>query len=60
MHFFMKLVFAAPASGLLSFPMAFDAHAASCAIAEPRPTIKVSTATNNMERCMNYLPKNSQ
>jgi len=52
-----KLVFAAAASGLPSFPMAFDAHATSCAIAEPHPTIKVSTATNNMERCMKLPPQ---
>jgi hypothetical protein len=57
-HLFKKLVFAAPASGLPSFPTAFDAHATSCAIAEPHPTIKVSTATNNMERFMKLPPQN--
>jgi hypothetical protein len=59
-HLFKKLVFAAPASGLPSFPMAFDAHAMSCAIAELHQTIKVRTATNNMERRMKLPPQEHQ
>ena len=43
---FFFYMFAAPASGLPSFPTAFDAHVASCAIAEPHVTITASTAAN--------------
>jgi hypothetical protein len=45
-HLFMKLAFAAPASGLPSLPTAFDAHVASCAIAEPHAMIKARAAAN--------------